>query len=556
MSAPMKPTAAPVEREGAPGIFETPSVSLADYDGRQPNMARARAYRLERVRQQLRELDVAGAVLFDPINIRYATGSRHVQVWTMHNPARYAFVATDGPVILFDWPKAQHLNDWIEIIDEVRPARAWFFYFAGPRMAERAQEWADEIADLVGEHGGGNRRIVMDRCEMLGVSLLDALGVEVLDGMGPMEFAREIKCQDELVMMGHAISVCEAAMARMRSALEPGMTENELWAILNHVNAAKGGEWIETKLLNSGGRTNPWYQEASDKLIRAGELVSFDTDLIGPFGMCADISRTYFCGPGRPTDAQRRIYRLAWEQIHHNIACLAPGKTFREIAFDAWVIPPSCDKNRYNTLYHGVGLCDEWPRIFHRDLFDDLGTDGVLEPGMALCVESYIGEEDGHEGVKLEQQVLITDTGRRPALDVPLRGGSPRARGLVVAHEPRDEGLDAALHDGLHLVRVDHLAGEDAGPEGPRLDERDQLLAGLVGILRLQGAGRHGGTHEVPERRHLLGAGIHLRRQVGVPDGLAERHAHHAHESLGAQQPSLGPGELQELGLDGGRPGS
>lgn len=30
---------------------------------------------------------------------------------------------------------------------------------------------------------------------------------------------------------------------------------------------------------------------------------------------------------------------------------------------------------------------------------------------MVICVESYIGEEGGKEGVKLEQQVLITETG-------------------------------------------------------------------------------------------------------------------------------------------------
>ena len=35
----------------------------------------------------------------------------------------------------------------------------------------------------------------------------------------------------------------------------------------------------------------------------------------------------------------------------------------------------------------------------------------VLEPGMTLCVESYFGPRHGGEGVKLEQQVLVTDSG-------------------------------------------------------------------------------------------------------------------------------------------------
>jgi Xaa-Pro dipeptidase len=32
-------------------------------------------------------------------------------------------------------------------------------------------------------------------------------------------------------------------------------------------------------------------------------------------------------------------------------------------------------------------------------------------PGMTLCVESFIGRENGPDGVKLEQQVLVTETG-------------------------------------------------------------------------------------------------------------------------------------------------
>jgi Xaa-Pro dipeptidase len=40
--------------------------------------------------------------------------------------------------------------------------------------------------------------------------------------------------------------------------------------------------------------------------------------------------------------------------------------------------------------------------------FEESGYDGTIEPGMTICVESYIGEEGGQEGVKLEQQVLIT----------------------------------------------------------------------------------------------------------------------------------------------------
>jgi Xaa-Pro aminopeptidase len=190
------------------------------------------------------------------------------------------------------------------------------------------------------------------------------------------------------------------------------MTENELWALLHETNIAMGGEWIETRLLASGQRTNPWFHECGDKVIRAGELVAFDTDLIGPFGYCADISRTYFCGPGRPSDEQKRIYGLARDQIETNIALLAPGMTFRELAEKGWRTPGEFIAQRYSALAHGVGMCDEWPAVSFTEDWDELGAyDGVFEPGMTICIESYLGAEGGADGIKLEEQVLVTESG-------------------------------------------------------------------------------------------------------------------------------------------------
>ena len=199
-------------------------------------------------------------------------------------------------------------------------------------------------------------------------------------------------------------------MARMREELRAGITEVELWSHLHRVNIAGGGEWIETRLLSSGGRTNPWFRDASDRMIRAGELVAFDTDLVGPFGYCADVSRTYFCGPGRPGGEQKRLYAHAFDQIRHNTEMLEPGMTFVEAARRSWRVPDEFHARRYRIAAHGVGLVDEYPSIAFADDAEQSST-GALEPGMTLCIESYVGAEDGIEGVKLEEQVLITDRG-------------------------------------------------------------------------------------------------------------------------------------------------
>jgi len=375
------------------------------------DMRRLRGYRLGRVRAQMRRENCAACILFNPINIRYATGTRRSAVFTLHNPARYAIIVADGPVILFDYHNVGHLYRDIETIDEYRTSSSWYFFGAGPRYDEKARQWAAEIADIISAHGGKHGRIAVDRMDSIGTAALAEYGFSILNGQELLEYARCIKSADELACIGVAMAVCETGMSRMLDALKPGLTENELWAILHHTNIALGGEWIETRLLSSGPRTNPWYQECGERVIRPGDLVGFDTDLVGPFGYLADISRTFLCGPKRPTVDQKRLYGLAYEQLYHNLALLKAGVSFREFAERSWKVPPEFVANRYLMLVHGAGMVDEYPIVPFPQDFAGYGYDGVFEENMVVCVESYIGEENGTEGVKLEEQVVITRTG-------------------------------------------------------------------------------------------------------------------------------------------------
>ncbi|MGH2476820.1 MAG: M24 family metallopeptidase [Candidatus Limnocylindrales bacterium] len=379
-----------------------------------PDMEAARRYRLTRIRAELEARDLAGVLLYDPLNVRYATDSTDMQLWCTHNAVRYAFVATDGPVILWDFHNCEHLSWHLETVDEIRHGTPWFYYLAGQHARARADSWASEIADVLRSHGGDNRRLAIDRINPDGLDALTQLGIEVLNGEEVMEHARTVKSRDELNAMRRAIAACEAAMGVMESSLLPGMTENDLWSILHAENIRRGGEWIETRLLTSGPRTNPWFQECSARVIEDGDLVAFDTDLVGPYGYCCDISRTWLAGTGRPTDEQRSLYGLAAEQIAANIELLAPGKTFRELSHSATSLSDAYLPNRYSVLFHGVGLCDEYPSVPYPEDWDHSGYDGLLESGMVVSVESYVGRHGGREGVKLEEQVLITDTGHEP----------------------------------------------------------------------------------------------------------------------------------------------
>ena len=395
----IKPSAGIIRQHGAMEYSEPP-VNLDD----------VRLYRLERLRQEMLRDDVAGLLLFDQINTRYATDATNMQVWCSHYETRCVFVALDGPVVLFDYANHPHLAEGLPGVDEYRPITTFYFFAASYHSEARARVFADEIDDLMRAHGGGNRRLAVDRLSLIGTDALREKGLVLADGEAISEKARAIKSSGELQLMRASMAVCEAGCQAMEEALEPGISENALWSKLHETNIRLGGEWIETRLLSSGPRTNPWFRECSMRIIEKGDLVSFDTDLIGPYGYCSDMSRSWLCGD-KPSDEQRRLYAAAFEQIESNIAVLKAGRTFLEVAAQCWPIPEEFLSNRYSVSMHGVGLADEYPSIKHSVDVASNAYDGVIEAGMTLCVESFIGSYGGREGVKLEEQVIVTEAG-------------------------------------------------------------------------------------------------------------------------------------------------
>lgn len=380
---------------------------------------RARSYRLGRLRAQLDQSDCAALLLYDPCNIRYAFDCSNMQVWTLHNPMRYALILAGGPAIMFEFKGCLHQSEGLPGIDELRMAKTWMFMASGDKVEAATSDWADEITDCVTQYGGGNTRIACDTLDGSGAHALEARGLKYVEGTQFTEIARSIKSADEIELMRWTIRVCEAGMARIYDHSVPGVTERELWAHLHFENARSGGDWLETKLLTCGPKTNPWYQECSDRVCLEGEMISFDTDMIGPYGYCADLSRSWTCGFTAMNATQQRIYDTALAQIHHNLELVKPGLTFAEFNAKSWRIPDAHVPYRYSLAAHGVGMADEWPVVpLHVD-WGPGAMSGHFEEGMVVCIESLIAEE-GSESVKLETQVLVTETGYQRLDSFPL----------------------------------------------------------------------------------------------------------------------------------------
>jgi Xaa-Pro aminopeptidase len=371
-------------------------------------MDEMREYRLRRIQEQLVEADCAAALLLNPINASYATGISTTPIFNLHTPGRTAIVPATGKVTMVHLEKEPWRFPPLTTVKEYVTSPPFNYFMAGVNASRNADTWARLVADVVSESPG--KRVALDMVEPLGYKALAATGLEVISADTLIKKAGRIKCKGEIACLERAVQVAEIGMSRMREALRPGMTENELLSLLHAANIEHGGHWLEYHFLVAGERTNPWGRESTDNRIDEGELVGFDCGMIGPELYSADVSRTLLCGDA-PTAEQRRLYSTALENLRYNTELIKPGVSFRDLAEREWRLPNEFVAHRYGVIAHGIGMGDEWPEIRHLDDWNDDTEDGVLEEGMAICVESFVGSDRGGEGVKLEDQVVVTSTG-------------------------------------------------------------------------------------------------------------------------------------------------
>ena len=366
-----------------------------------------RSYRLDRVKKELEKNNLEACILFDPVNIRYALDTVNMSIHNMHNLNRYCFIPVKGPIILYEYFNCEKLSEHLNLIDEIRPSISWDYFGNGSQVGAKLKMWINEVNDLSNSYFK-SKKIAIDVINGPAVLALTKIGIETVDAKLILEQARVIKSAEELKCMKAAIEVAEIGVSKMRDELKAGMTEDELWSILHKTNIENGGEWIECRILSSGTRTNPWMQESSNKIIQNGEIVSFDTDMVGPYGYCADISRTFVEGH-KFNDEQKKLYKMSLDQINHNSRLIKNGMSFQEFIEKSWKLPDEYYGNRYSVMAHGIGMCDDWPAIRYNK--DGGERNGIFEKNMTITIESYIGKVGGKEGVKLEQQYLVGQNG-------------------------------------------------------------------------------------------------------------------------------------------------
>ena len=367
--------------------------------------------RLARVRSHMRQAGLPALLIVDPNNIFYATGARNMMVFCLRAPTRYLLVLEPGPTVLYEYGGAEHLARGLPTIDHIKPSIAVSYLGSAGVPGEACDRFAREIADTVRAFGQGLDALGVDRFPFAATDALRRQGFKLRDADEVFVPARAVKLPIEMPYVRESMRRVLEGVARLEQAIEPGRTEAQVWAEFWFDLMQKDGQYVTTRLFQSGPHTFPYFQECGGRVMQHGELVCLDTDALGFEGYSSDLSRSFLCGDARPNPVQRQLYQLAREQIETNAALLRPGMAWCEFAERAWACPDTYRPYRYGLIGHGIGLAGEFPNIPHHDPAMPYPGIGHIEPGMVVCLESYIGSPQAGQGIKLENQYLVHDTG-------------------------------------------------------------------------------------------------------------------------------------------------
>jgi len=275
----------------------------------------------------------------------------------------------------------------------------------GADMEEKAARWAKDIKETMKEFGVEGEKLGVDPLDVVSIHALAELGLDVVDGRNTLSVAKRVKTDDEVKcfrLMGHWY---QDIMEGFRNALRPGVRETELTAVVHYEAVRKGAEDIFQLNVCSGENMNPWRRWPTEREVKPEEFVGIDLHLVGPGGCWTDVSRTYYCGE-HPTQAQKDLYRLAYDYLQGVIALLKPGERINQVVAKAPSIPEKYREllDNYSIAHSDAMRPHEYPRIEKKKPSSE-----ILEPNMVFSVETYFSEVGAKDTVKLEELVAVTE---------------------------------------------------------------------------------------------------------------------------------------------------
>ena len=357
---------------------------------------RMRRERLERARQSMKNKGLDALLCFSPSNIRYITGARGITLPALH---RHCLLIKNEDPLLFEFGgdigRVQDNAPWLK--DRIRVAIPPYLV-----TDEIAVQWAKDLKKMLRE--AGVEKMGLDSLSFRIEKALQAAEIPFVDGNPAMGEARMLKTRDELECIKLSVSLGELAYEAARNAIKPGVKEGEVQGEMIRVLAGQGCDWVRG-ICAAGEHTNPyWRIFGTDKVLARGDLVIIDR-VHSLNGYACDYVRTFLCGD-RATEGQKRAYRECHRQLYAAINMIKPGNTTAQVAEK---LGEKEDYSEITIKYgHGMGLdAHEHPHI----TFLSKKQPVTFKPNMVFAVETYVPDEEDKQGVRLEENLIVTEKG-------------------------------------------------------------------------------------------------------------------------------------------------
>jgi Xaa-Pro aminopeptidase len=395
----------PVATSPAPGVMGVDWENRVDFE-------RLRQYRLARVRTMLDEFDLGAVLLFETSNIRYATATQ-IGYWAFNKGERFALVTREGRPKIWDFGSAAkahrlqlpHLYDTRNSVGGNTGLQGAI----GPETGLHARAVA-EIQDALREAGADGQKLGVDLAETAVFLALQAAGIQVVDGQQAMMRAREIKSQDEIVLLTQACAMVDGVYQDIFEMLKPGVRESDVVGMAHARLFGMGSEFVEAINSIAGERCSPHPHVFSDRLIRPGDQAYFD--IIHVFnGYRTCYYRTFVVG--RATQAQRDAFKRSREWMDAAIDLVRPGASTDQIA-KVW---PQAEEFGFDDemdafglqFGHGVGVGLHERPIISR--LNSLDSPVEIQEGMLFALETYAPAGDGRSAARIEEELVVTADG-------------------------------------------------------------------------------------------------------------------------------------------------
>ena len=238
--------------------------------------------------------------------------------------------------------------------------------------------------------------------------------VEIFDIFGTLAAMRAVKDEEELALMRRAQETTRVAIEAMMGHAYPGINESELEGAFDFSLLKQGvREHAFTSIVAGGGRATTLHYEENNQTVEDGQLVLIDLGSAEKH-YCADISRTFPVN-GKFTPRQKELYNTVLEAQRLVIASAKPGLTTRDL--NKLVV------DFYETKLDELGLRMDGKGVrdyYYHSVSHSLGLDThdictererTLRPGMVITVEPGLYIEAEGIGIRIENDVLITEDG-------------------------------------------------------------------------------------------------------------------------------------------------